>query len=220
MVTASITTLGSNVFAQGPTSNTGLALLDNLHLSPYRLILLGMSIGSSLKQIFWQTYIANEEMPVSTAVMVGAFNTVCNSLNTLMFICSATSVAYGRGEGPNWEGWPGTPLVVGGSMFVAGMLTETVSEVQRKIFKDKPENKGRVYTGGLFGLARHINYGGYTIWRAGFALASAGWIWAAVVGAFFAYDFATRGIPVLDEYCGNRVSKICLGGACCGSTLI
>lgn len=91
-------------------------------------------------------------------------------------------------------------------MFVLGMLAETVSEVQRKIFKDKPENKGRVYTGGLFGLARHINYGGYTIWRAGFALASAGWIWAAVVGAFFAYDFATRGIPVLDEYCGNKVS--------------
>ncbi len=29
---------------------------------------------------------------------------------------------------------------------------------------------------------------------------------AAFVGTFFSYDFITRGIPVLDDYCTKRVS--------------
>ncbi|EEB94925.1 hypothetical protein MPER_06187, partial [Moniliophthora perniciosa FA553] len=43
---------------------------------------------------------------------------------------------------------------------------------QRKRFKDDVRNVGKPYTGGLFGLARHINYGGYMLWRTGFAIAA------------------------------------------------
>ena len=80
-----------------------------------------------------------------------------------------------------------------------------MSEIQRKVFKDKPENKGKPYGGGLFGLATNINYGGYTLWRAGYAVAAAGLPWGALVGAFFFYDFTTRAIPALDQYCTDRV---------------
>jgi len=79
-----------------------------------------------------------------------------------------------------------------------------VSEIQRKAFKDEKKNEGKPFTGGLFGLARHINYGGYVVWRSSYALVSGGLLWAAFVGTFFGTDFARRGIPVLDEYCSKR----------------
>lgn len=31
------------------------------------------------------------------------------------------------------------------------------------------------------------------------AIASGGWIWGGVTGAFFGYDFATRAVPSLNE---------------------
>lgn len=204
--------VGGKVFSQGPVANTGLAMIDSLGLSPYRLALLGMAIGSSAKQILWQLLISNEEMPPKDAAKISTFNTVFNSINSLLFISEATSIAYGRGEGPSWEGWPGTPLVVGSTLYIVGMLLETISETQRQAFKKQPENKGKLYTGGLFGWARHINYGGYTLWRAGYALAAGGWTWGFITGGFFFYDFATRGVPVLDEYCQYKVSLLALVG--------
>jgi hypothetical protein len=146
-----VNALGTTVMAMGPTSNTGYALLDALKLSPYRLILLGMSTGAAIKQIFWQMAVSREVMPAQSAVGVSLFNTAVNSLNSLVFIASATSAGYGRGEGPNWEGWPGAPLRIGGSMFVAGMVIETIAEIQRSFFKQKEANSHRVYHEGLFG---------------------------------------------------------------------
>lgn len=98
-------------------------------------------------------------------------------------------------------------FIIGVGAYVLGMATESISEIQRKNFKADPRNAGKPYTGGLFGLARHINYGGYTVMRAGYALATGGWMWSAFVGAFFFRDFATRGVPVLDEYCSKSVSN-------------
>lgn len=98
-------------------------------------------------------------------------------------------------------------MYIGAAMFVIGILVEPIAEVQRKQFKDDPKNQGKPYAGGLFGLARSINYGAYTIWRAGFALAAGGPVWAAVVGGFFFWDFSTRAIPVMEEYCTKRYGK-------------
>ena len=97
-------------------------------------------------------------------------------------------------------------FLLGVGMYAVGMLTEVISEFQRKAFKADPANKGKPYGGGLFSLATNINYGGYTVWRAGYAITAAGLPWGAVVGGWFFYDFATRGVPVLDQYCTERVS--------------
>ncbi len=37
-------------------------------------------------------------------------------------------------------------------------MLNTVSELLRKSFKDNPVNQGKLYTGGLFKYAIHINY--------------------------------------------------------------
>jgi len=75
-----------------------------------------------------------------------------------------------------------------------------VSELQRKSFKDDPHNKGKLFTGGLFALAHHINYFGYLVWRTGLALASGSIFWGVFMGLFILYDFQSRGVPVLQEY--------------------
>lgn len=202
-----IGTLGSSTVAQGPLTNTGIRILDGLQTTPYRLILLSMAGSAALKHIYWKLVVAQEETLPKAAVVIGVFNGVLDSINSLLFVCALTSPAFGRGEGPDWSGWPGAPLLVGGSLFTTGLILETVSETQRKNFKQSDDGKGLPYTGGLFGLSRHINYFGYMLWRGGWALAAGGWIWGGTVAGFFAYDFLNRAIPELDQYCSSRVCQ-------------
>ena len=200
-----ISILGSSPRVQGPAAETGTPL-DALNLSPYRLALLGMSIGSFVKHSFWRLYCAGEPLPVSAAALVAFFNTLFNSANSFLFVTAATSAAKHIGEGPESIHFPGTPLLVGGSLVISGLLIETISEVQRTIFKNQKENEGKPFTGGLWAFSRHINYLAYTLWRGGFALAAGGWTWGIAVATWFTYDFVTRAIPALEEYCENRVS--------------
>ena len=156
-----------------------------------------MSVGSAVKQNIWATVLAGEPMAVGPAVTVCAFNTVMNSLNHYVFLLNATSASIS-------SSFPQPQLIAGSILYITGLVTELVAEVQRKRFKADPKNKGKPYTGGLWRLARHVNYGAYTIWRAGYAVAAGGWVYGAIMGAFFFSDFATRGVPILNEYCEKR----------------
>lgn len=193
--------VGLTTLPPGLPTQTGISLIDGLQLSSYRLILLSMAVGSMVKQNIWVTAISGEPMPIPAALIIGIFNTIFNSVNSYLFICSQTSASISSNAG-----FPQIPLVVGSAMYTVGILTELISEIQRARFKKDPKNAGKPYTGGLWSLARHINYGAFTVWRAGYAIASGGWTWGLVTGAFFFYDFVTRGVPVLDEYCTKRVS--------------
>ncbi|KAG6862461.1 hypothetical protein C0995_000007 [Termitomyces sp. Mi166 len=173
-------------------------------LSPYRLILFLMSAGCSLKQIFWLTSLAEQEMPVKNALPISAANFIINTLNSLFFINKFTSAATDGAQDLDDSEFPSIPLLVGSTAYVTGVLLELVSEIQRKRFKKDSRNKGKNYSGGLFSLARHINYTGHILMRGGYALAAGGWIWGGLITAFFVRDFATRAIPILDNYCQKR----------------
>ncbi|KAH7396271.1 hypothetical protein BKA66DRAFT_409606 [Pyrenochaeta sp. MPI-SDFR-AT-0127] len=188
---------GLRTLPPGPPAHTGIGLIDGLGLSPYRLVLLGMSIGAAVKQNIWVTALGAEPMPISNALAVGAFNAFFNSLSSYAFVLSATSAS-------TESNFSQPSLIIGSALYVVGILTELVSEIQRKQFKSDSNNKGKAYTGGLWQFARHINYGGYTLWRAGYAMAGGGFALGALVGAFFFADFATRGVPILNEYCSKR----------------
>ncbi|KAG6821324.1 hypothetical protein H0H93_000185 [Arthromyces matolae] len=182
-----------------------LPLGTSVHgLTPYRLILFLMSAGCSFKQIFWLTTVAEQEMPVPVALTIGTFNFILNGINSLLFINTFTSPATYTGQDLDDPGFPPTPLLIGSTVYLTGLFLELVSELQRKRFKKDPKNKGKHYSGGLFHLARHINYTGHIFMRGGYALAAGGWIWGGIITAMFSYDFVTRGIPVLDNYCQNR----------------
>jgi len=60
--------------------------------------------------------------------------------------------------------------VVGILIYLLGSYFNTCSEYQRQRFKSDPANRGRLFTSGLFSLARHINYFGDVLLFSGLAL--------------------------------------------------
>ncbi|ESK80963.1 erg4 erg24 ergosterol biosynthesis-like protein [Moniliophthora roreri MCA 2997] len=172
-----------------------------LGLSPYRTILLSMAVTAVAKHNYWAVRISREEMhPVASAI-VGIFNSTFNSINTILFTCASTSVI--RTPADEWVLTSPT-LLVGSALFFGGIALEWHAERQRKAFKDDVRNVGKPYRDGLFGLARHINYGGYTLWRTGFAIASGGWLWGAINALLFTASFGFVSIPELDWYCQEK----------------
>ncbi|GKZ81757.1 hypothetical protein AnigIFM56816_006279 [Aspergillus niger] len=200
--TRAIETLGGQAVSTShiisSTSFTGL--------QPYYGLVNLLSLGSSIKQIATMIFISEQETPVASAIIVAAFNTIINSVNTLLSVWAVTSQVPSTLSSNNSSNFLlANPLVaVGAGAYLIGILTEAVSEFQRTAFKKDPANRGKPYGGGLFSLATNINYGGYTIWRAGYALVTGGLPLAAINFSFFFYDFAARGVPVLDAYLTDR----------------
>ncbi|KAI8717063.1 S5A-REDUCTASE domain-containing protein [Fusarium sp. LHS14.1] len=167
----------------GGTSLAANLIVDgSMHLRPYYNLIAAMAFGSSLKQITHIFLVLEQEMFPSSAVTVGPLQHHAGNLTSPLLLSAV-------------------------GFYLIGLLTEAVSEIQRTAFKRDPANKGKPYAGGLFSLARHVNYGGYTIWRSAYALASGGWAWGIAVFAFFFYDFAARGVPVLDAYLSGRYKE-------------
>lgn len=187
--------LGWSSLPPPPTGGTVLTT-SIATLTPFQAVLWAMSIGSALKQIIWILTISKEPMYPDGALMICAFNTVLNSLNTMAFSFASVN--------PTWSE---TAMYTSVPLYAVGILIELISEIQRKRFKDDPKNEGKPYAGGLFGYARSVNYFGYTIWRSAFALAGGGLAWAALNAGMFAWDFCNRAIPVLDRYCGQRYGE-------------
>ncbi len=84
-------------------------------------------------------------------------------------------------------------------IFFIGSFLNTGSEFQRKRFKERPENKGKLYTGGLFGFARHINYFGDTVWLIGWAIMTRN-LCSAIMPIFCTLNFVFFLIPMLSKY--------------------
>ncbi|KAK3389620.1 hypothetical protein B0H63DRAFT_445801 [Podospora didyma] len=178
-----------------------LVTLGSLTLPLPQAILLAMAVGSSLKQIFWVTYINNEEFTPAISASVSAYNSVVNSLDSLLLLAAGTSAAL---LAPTYTNGLTLPIAIGASLYAVGITLETVSEIQRKQFKDDEANKGKICTTGFWGLARHINYGGYTLWRTGMCLAGGGWTAGAGMLAWHLWTFLARSTVLMDEYMTDK----------------
>ena len=146
-------------------------------LGPYPAILSALALGSSLKHVGYTLGISEQEMKPEFAVMIGVLNTVFNTLNTMFSLWTITSAApqMATQSASITDVITANPaLMLGLGLYTLGMVTEIGSEVDRKRFKDKPENKGKPYGGGLWSWATNINYGGFTLWRTGYAVSAAG----------------------------------------------
>ncbi|MDR0995416.1 MAG: DUF1295 domain-containing protein [Tannerella sp.] len=98
------------------------------------------------------------------------------------------------------------PYVAGCLLFLIGGAINTSAELIRKPFKDNPANRGKLYTGGLFKYAIHINYFGDLLWVLGFALVT-GNVFALVVPVFLLASFVCSYIPAADKYLLNKYGK-------------
>jgi protein-S-isoprenylcysteine O-methyltransferase Ste14 len=175
-------------------------------LSPYHSLVFGLAVGSAAKQIYWCLVVADNKFEPGFSAGIAAYNTVLNTVNTLLTLWAVTSNRPAIAD--TWTELFSSrySVALGAALYGLGLWTEWWCEVQRKHFKQNPANKGKLCTEGLFGLARNINYGGYTLWRASYSTVCAGLPWGVGMFAFLAGDFAGRAIPLLEKYLANKVS--------------
>ena len=91
-------------------------------------------------------------------------------------------------------------------LYCLGSWLNTWSELQRKWWKARAENKGRCYTLGLFSLSRNINYFGDVVLFLGWAVATGCW-WNLWAPATMAASFYFYHIPDKDQYLSKRYSS-------------
>ena len=103
-----------------------------------------------------------------------------------------------------WAGGIGNQVVgpieiIGLMLYLTGSFINTQSEYGRHVWKYKKENKGRLYTGGLFSVAMHINYFGDIVLFSGLSLVTHR-IGMMMVPLVMTLNFIFFIIPSLDRY--------------------
>lgn len=94
---------------------------------------------------------------------------------------------------------------VGITLWVIGLIVEVTADVQKRVWRRKPENKGRFITTGLWSWSQHPNYfGEITLWL-GVALVAlpnfSGWQYIGLLSPIFVTILLTKvsGIPLLQQ---------------------
>ena len=96
--------------------------------------------------------------------------------------------------------------VFGIVLFISGSVINTVSELLRDSWKKNHENKGKLYTGGLFKYSMHINYFGDLLWVIGYAIITRN-PYSIFIPALLFVFFAFYNIPKLDNYLEGRYKE-------------
>ena len=84
-------------------------------------------------------------------------------------------------------------------LFIIGSYFNTYSELQRKRFKNDSNNKGKLYTQGLFQYARHINFFGDICWVTGWAIITHNPL-SGIIPIMLTLGFIFFGVPELSSY--------------------
>ncbi|MCD6332971.1 MAG: DUF1295 domain-containing protein [Bacteroidales bacterium] len=92
------------------------------------------------------------------------------------------------------------------ALFLFGSFLNSYSEIQRHQWKTLTENKGKLFTGGLFRYSMHINYFGDVCWVTAYAILTRNW-YSAIIPVFLLCFFIFFNIPKLDQYLGMKYGK-------------
>lgn len=84
-------------------------------------------------------------------------------------------------------------------LFIIGSGINTISELQRHFWKNRPENKGKLFTNGLFRYSMHINYFGDLLWVTAYAIITRN-VYSIAIPVFLFCFFAFYNIPMLDAH--------------------
>jgi protein-S-isoprenylcysteine O-methyltransferase Ste14 len=109
-------------------------------------------------------------------------------------------IAYKSGDYIGTIGWM---EIIGILLFLTGSYLNTASEYFRYSWKQKRENAGHIYTGGLFKYARHINYFGDIVLFAGLATV-AHQIQLLLIPISMAFVFVVILIPLKESYLKDK----------------
>lgn len=154
-----------------------------------RSLLAGLSVVYLVRLAVTTYVLQTRRMPWSGAAVIGSWVIVIHV--TMASLGGANAAATGA---VTW---------LGVALYVAGSVLNTGSELQRKRWKQAPGHQGRLYTGGLFRYAVHVNYFGDLVLFTGFALVT-GRPWALVIPALMACIFRFGNIPPLERHLAQR----------------
>ncbi len=156
-----------------------------LALPGRRLLLFACAFIYFLRVVLTTFYLLKRKMGWGEAVLISLWLAIVH----LLF-------AGLGGINPKPLGWAAG---AGALLYMLGSMVNTCSELSRKKWKARPENRGHLYTYGLFRYAQHINYFGDEMLFAGYALIT-GAAWALIVPAIMFASFVFFSIPDLDRH--------------------
>ena len=119
-----------------------------------RVALFVMVALRTVSQMVWTFYLSNYYLSFGMGFVIAFFNCFFDTIGILVSLWNKTKM----------EPIDYFFLV----LYVFGIFLERLPEIQRTIWKAKPENKGKAHMGGAFAVAVHINYTGYFLWRLAF----------------------------------------------------
>jgi protein-S-isoprenylcysteine O-methyltransferase Ste14 len=91
-------------------------------------------------------------------------------------------------------------------LFLMGSYLNTGAELARDRWKKKSENRGRLYTRGLFKYSMHINYFGDLLWVVAYAIITRNW-YSFLIPVMLFFFFVFFNIPKLDNYLAAKYGK-------------
>ncbi len=95
---------------------------------------------------------------------------------------------------------------IGVALFAAGSWMNCAAEHSRHVWKQRPENRARLYTQGLFRHLRHPNYFGDLISFSGLCFVSAAWV-TAVIPVLMLVGFVFVNVPLLDSHLRDKYGE-------------
>ncbi|MEE9442759.1 MAG: DUF1295 domain-containing protein [candidate division Zixibacteria bacterium] len=93
--------------------------------------------------------------------------------------------------------------IAGIFLYVTGSYINTLADYQRYAWKRNTENKGRLYTEGLFKYSMHINYFGDSIMYIGLAMITLEYV-CLFVSIIIILNFVFLQIPMLDKHLSKK----------------
>lgn len=123
-----------------------------------------------------------------------SWNEVLSIIPWLLIIVLLLGIAGGTNSAPFAAAAYGGVI-----LFVLGSWMNSYAEYQRHKWKQRPENRGRLFTGGLFRFSRHPNYFGDLISFSGLCLISGAWS-TVLIPVIMLAGFVFVNIPVLDAH--------------------
>jgi len=164
-------------------SKLGIAPIDGNHTS--RIIIFTFSIIVFIRMSFMMLYLLKRKIPWEESFSVPmAFS---------LYFIGFSFLVYHRATAIDLVDYLAILL------FAIGSCLNTVSELQRHFWKKRPENKGKLYTIGLFKYSMHINFFGDVLWVSAYALITRNYYAIAIPVLLFCL-FAFWNIPALDKY--------------------
>jgi protein-S-isoprenylcysteine O-methyltransferase Ste14 len=175
-------------------------LSSALGLPPYSTILFLGAVLPSISFSFYNTLWRREKFPLLG--QGGSFQ-VTTQVN-MMDVMHAFLFFYTASRNPTWSPTIFTYTPV---LFILGLSLQVLADHSKYLFRKDPKNKGKVLHSGVWGIVRHPNFLGFTIWRVAFATAAGGWAFGLLILAGFVYLFKNTSIPILEGYMAKTYGK-------------